>query len=65
MDAGGFVALRERLRRVVRKCGSQQEALRLQRIRLRDQQLKLLRAVIKVVPDDIRTDRRIVSRRRD
>lgn len=65
MEARSLVALKERLRSVLRKCEAQQEALRLQKSRLRDQQLKLLRAVIKVVPDDIRNHSEVVSRQRD
>lgn len=59
MDAGEFVALRNKLRSVVRECQAQQETLSWQKRKLRDQQLKLLRAVIKLVPDETRNDSEI------
>lgn len=64
MDAGSLVALEEWLRSVLRKCEAQQDALGRQKSRLRVQQLKLIRAVIKLVPDETRNDSGVVSFRR-
>ena len=64
MDAGSLVALEEWLRSVLRKCEAQQDALGRQKSRLRVQQLKLIRAVIRLVPDETRNDSGVVSFRR-
>jgi len=64
MEAESLMALEERLRSVLRKCEAQQDALERQKSRLRVQQLKLIRAVIKLVPDETRNDSGVVSFRR-